>query len=525
MVTKWFQPLIEAPVGFSILGDKLDAVQYDPRNSEIKGHVQRSIPAGIFGTYGDIIHDTDQLALIFAEALTDLGVKGKNVHFAIPATVLRQVEMPKIEKNGLYLSLSSEAEGYKAFDGSEACVSFSELDGASSANLQKLIFSAIRKDTLAQYKKAFQKAKIKAVSMEPEELSVIRAMAGTGVLDNLIQQLGNDPVWGSLFASNDRLRYLVWKGNQLVEMREVQMPTNFDGLGNADSYLLEDLIEETSRTVKTSRVEPKIWLTHHLPEAIQQAMSNEFGIPVRACLAAPTVQGASAGVDLAALGAALRKTVDFPFGINLTGAKSEVKSNPNSILNLGKKEDEESLAESEEDAESYPWAVPGAIVIAVITLLAYAGLYFWNATLTSEVTKLQDEQTILSQEQSNLLARVNDLKAKYQVNESIVQVARKAGEKNTVVVGFVKDLARLTPPDIWIYDIGFTSTLKLLGKTTDHKTVIDFSKYFEKRPYLTDVSLETMQEDMIGPNPVYSFSIGGRIAPPYLPASGTAVGG
>src|SRR5690606_9420994 len=113
------------------------------------------------------------------------------------------------------------------------------------ANLQLVVFGAVRSDTLALYRKILVRdLKLKLASISLEPLNILRGMAGTGVLDSLVQQIGADAYWGTIFVEPGRLRISLWQGSKLLELRETHIDTSEFAVTTSDSIIVEDVLEE-----------------------------------------------------------------------------------------------------------------------------------------------------------------------------------------------------------------------------------------------------------------------------------------
>jgi hypothetical protein len=497
-------------VGLSVTEDAVYATCYDSSTFNVVASSQVFIPKDVFGPCSDTILNGAQLSILLQQVVGNLGIKPSKVYLSIPSTLLRLVEMPKIQKHELYLSLSAEAEGYKAFDGSEALVDFVQINGATGTNSQKLVFTAVRKDTLHAYLKACSRAKLKVAAIEPEELSIVRAMAGTGVLDSMAQQLGADVVWGSVFASSDRLRFLVWRGNTLLELREVQIPSDLLRNAQPDALVIEDVLDETRRTVQVCGAAPQIWLTHNLPTVINEVLMEQLQVPVKPCLISPGVELNGFTPNLASLGACLRQAMLFPLGLNLSQGKAQAK--------VEDVEQQASVAQQEETGENpMAWAMMAGMAGLLLLAVTYVGLMFYQGALSSDLQKMEQDKNGLLSQQTMLSARKEELKREYEIQGSIVQIAKAAEERNRMIFSFVSDLSQLTPPQVWVHSTSFDTQVKLEGKTLSHNAAIAFAKNFDARHYISGVVINTLKEDMVGPNPVYNFTLSGGVAVPPAP--------
>lgn len=486
-------------VGIAIGQTAIEAILYRPGTDQPFKFAQVPVGQELLTPEGDQVHNPTLLATLIRQALTEVGATNQKIHVTIPGTLVRLVDLPKMQRHEMYLSLSSEAERYKAFDGSEALVDFQILEKPGVSGLQqRVIFTAIRKDTLAAYHTAFKRARINVASLDIDEHSILRAMAATGVLDSLLAQIGTSGLWGSLFSANGRIRLMVWQGNQIQVMRELNLASN----GNDwDQTLVEDLTEEIRRTGQALQGEyPVAWLTHRIPDSVSEALTDRFGSPFTPCqMVLPSAQGPQSTLASAGFGAALHNELNFPFSLNLNRGKSLAKNADEAKATL------DNGAPDAQPVSAKLWI--GSAIAAGLVLVVGVGSLLFAGLLGGDINRLEAEKASASGQIAQLTGQYNQLKQAYELKASLIAVADKAQIRNQIAVAVGQDLKRLTPPSVWLNEIDVTDELTLVGDALHHGGAINFARNLDDTQYAASVKLDEMKEGFLGDNPIYNFKV------------------
>ena len=483
-------------VGISINSDRITAVVFESDKFKVTRSEMMALPAGVieFGRVQEPDHLTDSLKAVIQQ----LGVKGTQTHVSVPATLLRQIDMPKLSDGELFLSLSSEAERYKAFDGTEACVDFSRSNDETSKDV---VFTALRQDALETYKKSFKKAGLKVSTLDVHDNNILRAMAGSGVLDSLVEQLGQDASWGTLFAEGQKLRIFIWEGNTLKQLREVQLTGITGNQSGEQSYLVNDIDQEIRRTIQRDAM-PSIWLTHNLSNTLMEKLATQLNTPVKACMLSPTLEVDDPGVTLSAVGASLRSQYDFPFNLNLLNARAHNGKATASV-------DRTKAAQENEGGSLLSTLIPLSLVAGVLIALITGGLFLWNDSLTQEIATLEQNKSVLLAEVAEQEISLRELKDDYELKAGLLSVADQARLRNAISVQLATDLRKITPRKVWLHEISLDDQLSLEGKALSHDSVIGFSRSFDQTGYAKDLLISTMTENRVGPHDVFDFTMEG----------------
>jgi Tfp pilus assembly PilM family ATPase len=492
-------------VGMSVSKSMVEAAVLQPsKDVGVSPHtivrsVMLPLPDGVLSPSGDEVLDSQTLSSVMSAALSEVKAKSRQVHLCIPATLLRVTEMPIMQPKELYLSLTSEAERYKTFDETESVVDFSLQDNPPPAPGQsRVVFNAVRGDTLAAYKMACVKAKIKIASIDIEPMHVLRGMAGSGVLDSLVTQIGQAAFWGTLFVEPERIRLALWQGNILYELREVQMDTREFALADPNTMAANDLFDEIQRTIKTNV--PSIWLTYRMPAAMDQVLAQRFNVPVRAAMIGPGVAADKPTLQVSTVGASLRNLVEFPFDFDI---------NSSGKLYAAPKQ----ASPGQTDAVVGLMTVLGGIGM-LLSLLAWGGLaLFTQFALTPQLTEKQTQVDSITAEISSVQSQIDQISGTADYYSFAKEVLNKTKARNQAFVEFIADLRRKTPPALWVYQVKLNDKDMVIfqGKTTDHQSVLNLAKSFDEVRYANTIRVRYIAEDKIGATPVFRFVITGSI--------------
>ena len=489
--------------GLSITQHTLEMAVFNPKSFAIERSVSVPTPVGVFDADGDSIINPQHLKEALSHLVRGVGPSVKAVHLSLPGTLLRMVEMPRMEAQELYVSLSSEAERYKAFDDTEAIVDFSVIQNPNlPANLQQVVFGAVRSDTLVVYRQILKQLKLKIVSITLEPLNILRAMAGTGVLDALVQQVGADSTWGTIFVEPMRVRISLWQGNRLLELRETSMDTSEFASADPDSIMVEDLLEEIRRTSKN--FQPAIWLTGNMPYQMEQVLSNRLHVPFRDCPLGDAMSLDNPSLQLATVGSAMTSTVAFPFEFNLLAGLGKVGAPAGSAAAVAEIPGEESPTPT--------FVIAGGAVAIALSLLLTAGLFVANEFfLKSQVANLQQTKDQEAASISLLQVKERELKEKVEVDTRLLDMVTHAKIRNHIYVALTDDLIKKKPGNIWIYSVSVDDRLAMLGKALSHQEVIDFARSFDATPYVKSVLIDSIKESVLHGTRVFDFKIGGNV--------------
>src|SRR5688572_16645694 len=95
--------------GLSITGHAAELAIFSPKTLAFQQAASVAIPPGLFDQDGDTVQSPQLLKDVLSQLFRSVKPKPTSVHLSLPGTLLRMVEMPKMDPAGLYVSLSSEA--------------------------------------------------------------------------------------------------------------------------------------------------------------------------------------------------------------------------------------------------------------------------------------------------------------------------------------------------------------------------------------------------------------------------------
>lgn len=491
--------------GLSITHHKIELGVFSPKTMAFEQCFSMPVPSGLFDHERDMIRETEVLKTLIGQVLLQAKPRPSHIHLSLPGTLLRMVEMPKIDTVALYLSLSSEAERYKMFDETEATVDFVIVDNpALPGNMLQLVLGAVRNDALLQYLRIFKSHKVKVESISLEPVNVLRGMAGSGVLDGLMQQISQNAHWGMIFVEPARVRFSVWQSGQLIELRELAMDTRDFVQPRENMLVVEDMLEEIRRTTKN--VQPVIWLTQGMPPAMENTLSELLGCPVRPAPIGNAVSF-SQPLELSTIGCTMSSVVPFPFELDIQAGMSVASGSqkmdgaafePSSIKDAG-------------GAPSSNKLIPLGIGALVLGSLL-TGILLLMATMTAQqVPPLQSQLDTVKTEVATLEARQRELKTKVELDQSLIRLIQLSKVRNKVYVALAEDLKRKTPEKIWIQSLNVTDNLEIKGKALNHRSVINFAKSFDAAPYTKAILIDSISEAKMGSAIVYDFKVSGGV--------------
>lgn len=487
-------------VGLSITRRAVELAVFSPKTMAIEESFSTPIPAGVFDVDGDNILDPILLRELIGHAIRSVKPKPLAVHLSLPGSLLRMVEMPKMDPSGLYVSLASEAERYKSFDNTEAIVDFVLSDNPDlPANHQQLVFGAVRSDSLGHYLRILKELRVKPASISLEPLDILRGLAGTGILDGMVQQIGTEAYWGMIFVEPTRIRLSLWQADRLIELRETQIETAEFSTAHDDAIIVEDMLEEMRRTTKNTQ--PSLWLTHNMPPAMERILSSRLNTPFHVAPLGNAIQ-MKEQLQLSTLGSALSSVVQFPFDFDLSVGLSKAGGIP-----MASGADMSAGGEGSD----VNWLVPAGVASIVIFGLITAGLFALSSYTAMQLPDLQKKRDNAKLAVANLETRQRELKKKVELDQTLLELVNKARIRNHVYVALTQDLAEKTPEKVWIHSMKVNDSMELSGKALSHQSVINLARSFDKSNYSKAILINSIKEGRLNGTLVYDFKIGGSV--------------
>lgn len=492
-------------LGIALSYGAIELTSFNPSTQKIE------VTAAVELTPGEL---NDENALIGkCQALfSQVTIPVKEAHLTVPGALLRLIEMPKMPDKELYMALSSEAERYKIFDDTEAVVDFSVLPPTeqSAPNSQQVVFGALREDHLSLWMSVFQTLKIRIVSVSNNLLNVHRAMAGSGVLDGLLQQAGQDAYWGVVYRGKSHVWFVLWQGNTLVELREVNM--QMAGLESAEpdvqAMIYGDLSDEMVRTAKHAP-SVAVWLTHGFNDQQNAILAEKTSLSVRSAFAGPVFEYESYA-SIPAIGVAMTSVVEYPFEFNYLAGSSKLSKGGASG---GKSAKGSSGAPEPESASVLPNILMGlGIVVMLLCVVAWAGISAYdNMVVGKQLTEAEQLKSQKTQEKSRLDSEIQSLSNKQGQQLAVLNLMRKVKHRDSLYPQFFADLIQVTPSDVWVYDATLGNQFSVKGKGISHESVILFARKFDPLKFVKNVTIEQVLEEVTNDRQVrFDFEIKGQ---------------
>ena len=500
-------------VGLAIDAGRLAMVAVDPKSLAILDCAIIPLEDEVF--YGNETIVASPLALADAMALLKGDRKkltGANV--SLPSALVRCMEVPALKPAELIMSISSEAMRYRQFDNTDAVVDMTPLSGEEALTERgRVIFGAMRRDTYDVFGTILKQQKIKLGLVDFTPFCILRAIAAYGLLDDLVDRIGDEGgLWGYLLFTADRVHISVWQESNLIDWRE--LPFSFSQLQQLDFQDVQDLLDECTRTAKGQTI--NVWgVCGDLGPDLHQMLQSSLDVPVLMQAVPALVEaGAYEPIVHAALGAALAPTVPFPFHFNLKENVSGGGSGPSMEGSFT------SIKAIEIVDDEKPQLVPNLMLVFSV-LSVFLGLFVWGGLVAFNAFQMQpklDEakQTLVkaNAQKSEAEDAINTLQQQYGEHLKLAEMMAGIAKSNRLAATFVDQLQAITPPkQLYVHNIVFNQQVQLNGKALSDFTILDFAKEFDRWPFLANMQLTSIQEELIRDKKVYRFQLIGQLFP------------
>ncbi len=503
-------------VSISIAANEIEGAVYSHERQEVIKSVVHKMPMGLMVSGGDVIADVAILSDLLTLMMKDLDAPTRKIHLTIPCTLLRLMELPKMEREEYYVFLASEAERFRAFDNTEAIVAFEEIGDAINTANQKLIYSAVRKDTFLGYQKASLDAKIQLLSIDVEPLQVIRSMIATGIMSSIAEE-ADDPnfCWGSMMHEFDRLRFFIWRGRNLIDIREITLSGQVLANANENPVVLEDLVNELHRTVVAVKpFEPLFWFSHRLNYVLLQHLQQHIGVNFRSFEVPNSLQVDRADIGVVAVGGCFIELEPQPYSLNFLDKRSPYNKSKSgfSLGSFGS-----FSASALQDMDFKHNLLMSLVLPCVLGSCAVVGIA-WVTTMSINTsntnTKIQTEKNKvqLSAEIARLKDQIDYYTQRNLLSEKILSIANESKGVNTILLGLLNDIQHL-PSSLWFSEVGYDKEISIVGNALRHEDILDLTNQLEQRHYGRDFVLHYIREEEVSSNKplIYSFKLGGLL--------------
>jgi hypothetical protein len=507
-------------LAISIGSHTMEGVLYSSQTHAVLRSSTQRLAQGMVTSSGDVVSDAALLAEAINRVYVELRPSTRHFHLSIPCTLLRVVELPKMEDEEYYLSLASEAERFRAFDNTEAIVQFKRLPNASSPLNQRMVYTAVRKDTFTQYLKAVQITRLQLDSLSVEPLNIMHTLAGTALIEEIQARKteGLPPVcWGTMMHDFDRLRFMVWQGQDLIDIREITMSGQLLSSTEQNDVILDDLVTELRRTITTVKpLVPEFWYTHRLSFVLLQHLQHRLGATFRSFQIPSHIPVDRADIELSGLGCAIGGGQDSPYTLNLLDTKSpyQLEAAWKDMFSLAALRGQSMRFSTQalENTSLARFLIPACVGSTGLVVVVWVFLLLANLILKSQ----QQEALVSQQQAATNVERLNTQlefhKENYMLSQKILSVAEASTEVNELLIGLLEDIQHI-PSSLWISEVGYDEQVTITGYASDHSDIIEAARGFESRPYGSQFVLHYITEAVVGVNSpsVYSFMLGGLL--------------
>ncbi|MEB3206420.1 MAG: PilN domain-containing protein [Vampirovibrionales bacterium] len=501
-------------VGLSIFRDSVEAAIFSDSTPGIIRSVRFPAMSPILDETGDGLISADELKDATQSVLNLLGQRVGAVHLSVPACLLTLGGVAKVPPKMLKLAVENEAERFEVFQETPPAVGYA-LQGHIEApeGYQSLVLSALRKDTLTKIADVFDSLKVKVKTVDIHELDTLRALAGTGVLDSLVGQLGTEARWGALFLESGRARLSVWQGSSLIVIHQADLNDPLDKYGMMlNPMQLEDIAQALAAFME--QVLCDFWFVHGISEESIEMLSERLRLPMRAAFwpesfsVAPLLDGGNLRIET--LGCALRDWVSFPFELQFASLHKRLFKSSRGVL--GFLSPKAAASTSHRVDTENERSKTGLLMTFLIAGLVVIGLATTSLYILSFLAKSEQGKLTASVEQSQ--ASINVLKqqlAKVQSKNTVQKRLRdlivKTKHKNQLYSEIGHDLKEFVPESLWLESTSIGESLTLRGKAIHHQDVLLFARRFDDATYLNSMLIQKIKETTLQNNNVFSFEI------------------
>ncbi|MCE2930431.1 MAG: hypothetical protein LW809_03460 [Vampirovibrionales bacterium] len=500
-------------ISISIAANEIEGAVYSHDRQEVIKSVVHKMPMGVLVSGGDVIADANLLSELLALMMKDLEAHTRKVHLSIPCTLLRLMELPKMEREEYYVFLASEAERFRAFDNTEAVVAFEEIGDAVNVANQKLIYSAVRKDTFLRYQKAAADAKIQLLSIEVEPIQVIRSMIATGIMSSIAEQAEDTSFcWGSMMHEFDRLRFFIWRGRNLIDIREITLSGQVLANANENPVVLSDLVNELHRTVVAVKpFEPLFWFAHRLNYVLLQHLQHEIGVNFRSFEVPNSLQVDRADIGVVAVGGCFIELEPQPYSLNFLDKRSPYNKSKSSFSF-------ESFSASSLQGVDFKNNLLMTLVLpCILGSCAIVGIAWLTTMSINTSNEHQQQEAAKNKVQLEAsIARLKDQIDYYersnQLSAKILLIANESKGVNNILLGLLNDIQNL-PPSLWFSEVGYDKNISITGNAIRHEDILDLTNQLEERHYGQNFVLHYIREEEVSSEKplIYSFMLGGLL--------------
>lgn len=271
----------------------------------MEAHVSKPLPPAILSHDGKKILDTDTMVPMIQAVMEEIGKPQFTdpVYLSIhtPLMITRDVVLSdaKALRETLYEQASQSVLG-----SDNPLIQYSTLwqHGQTAAVASAAISSTLVKD----YCDLFYQAGFKVHSMDLLPLSVLRAMAASGVLDALLRKLDAQAVWGCFGFAGSQVWCTLWQGTNLLQIASFATP--------ATPKEMEERLIEYLTLIGVDK--PAVWFAwqeHGFTSPINP-LSLKLKAPVLTAVLGPFYAKSGQFLSMAALGSALKSEITFPLG-------------------------------------------------------------------------------------------------------------------------------------------------------------------------------------------------------------------
>jgi Tfp pilus assembly protein PilN len=505
-------------IGLYLTDQNIFLVEYDPKKLQKVVSSQITVSSADTPLPSDA---TEEIHIVgtFQKLLRENKIEPSNIYVSIPVdeVFLRSFVIPWMPTNELNNVVFYEAKKYVPFD-------LKLLDYVYQAfpfmeNKQRrlrIIFYAIRKQTLEKYDRIFKQTSCRPIVYEPSLVSLAKQLV-------TLKQLRTDQKTVVIYNSETYGQIIFYEKGVAFFSRE--FPMNVGEVVH-DSKAIPDVLRAQllrevrksfgyySRQFSAEKIKEILIISVQTDQELVKTLTEEFSVKVRTMDASVSVnlQKVTGLEALCACGACLLKSPAGLPSFNFLQPKFNAQSQggANALLNMLPPYFSQLLIWEKND---FLYAIQAFVVCS---LLLGAGLFFSQSSLH----KMQKQSEELVQKQGSFAIKsVEELNGQIQHNKDQIASYTKTMKDNSTMAYMTVHLTKALPKGVWLETISMThgGNISLQGyvytpvEGAQFKLIKEFMSHLKDDPNLSAIKfkLNTMQKQTVDERDAFAFSITG----------------
>lgn len=233
---------------------------------------------------GSVIPSAMQLISDIQRKLSEEGITPTHINLSLPLKdiIFRSFVIPRMQSSEIKSAVDFEASKYVPFALKDLAYAFQPITISEDKTKRiRVIFAAIKKDSLNQYTDVLEQTELESLIVEPEASSLIRALS--------FKKLLNQTQTIALVEKNDDIGKIVVLDKEIPQfVREFQLKSPSSEQNQTDqNALTTKLINEIrisldyfNRQSSQSKITKILLLAHNIESNLPQQIEENLGIPI-----------------------------------------------------------------------------------------------------------------------------------------------------------------------------------------------------------------------------------------------------